>query len=101
MSYSKCRPTYYNATSIQGQLLNTFVSAHDLTCGCDHPIEHIIWTTATKGKPTRFTDEEKKKLKECLGFGEDPTIKEEETTGLDTGDLEKLFAHDDDEEDTG
>lgn len=100
MSFSKQRPTYYNSTSIQQQMLNTFVSVHDLTCGCDHPIEHILWTTATKGKPTGFTEEEKSTLKKCLGFGENLTIKEEEETGIEDGDLDRLFAEDD-TEDTG
>lgn len=75
------------------------MNAHDLACGCDHPIEHIIYTTATKGRPSNFTDAEKATLKKCLGITDDPIIKEEET-GIDAGDLDRLFAEDA-EEDSG
>lgn len=93
MSYSKQRPTYYNSTAKDQQLINCMVGQHDLVCGCEEPTAHLAFLLITKAKPTNFTPEEKQQLKKCLDIGEDPTIKEDIDT-VDFGDLEKLFEED-------
>ncbi len=98
MSYSKQKPSYYSNRGKDLQLINVLHGAHDLTCGCNTPGEHLIWLLSTVQRPKNFSPEEKDQIKECLGIGEDHTTVED--TGFDQGDLEKLF-QEDDEEDTG
>ncbi len=91
--------TYLTKNAQQKQLLNTLVGNHDLICCCDEPLKHIFVLIAEKAKPTNFTEQQKKLIKQCLGE-EDTAGDQEDHTGfdIDSGDLEKLFADDDGEE---
>ncbi len=63
---SRFQHTYLTKNGLQGQLLNTLVGNHDLICKCDEALTHIFLLIAEKAKPTHFTDQEKKLLKDAL-----------------------------------
>ncbi len=96
MSYSKLQTPQYTSAALNLQLINSLHNNHDLCCGCQNPSEHLLFLLATKVKPTNFTKEEKKQIQKCLGFGDGRTT-EDEDTGLEPGDLEKLFAIEDED----
>lgn len=80
------------------QLVNAFITSHDLVCHCKNPGYHSL-LIATEQIGKELTPKEKTQIKQCLG--------EEDTTGdgaegdLGYGDLDKLFAEDFTEEDAG
>lgn len=96
MSFSKQKPTYYNSKGIQGQLLNSIISNHDLCCGCDTPGNHLFYLLTDTIQPSKFTPEELQKIKKCLGCGEPliTTTGPADDDGLLEGDLDALFADD-------
>lgn len=77
------------------QLVNAFVSSHDLTCHCKNPAYHCLWIL-TKQLSKELLPEEKNQIKQCLG--EDHTTTVEDTTGLATEDLEEIFGQDAEED---
>lgn len=91
MSYSK--PCAYNKKALNLQIVNTYVAVHDLNCGCNEPLQHII----------RQIEDQEPTVKTCrttTAAGDAPTT----TDGIDDfgGDeLERLFAEDDEKDITG
>lgn len=84
---SRFIPTKYNKKQLQLQWINDMVHGHDLLCGCEGPLEHIILEITNQEKNLRFTDKEKQQLKKCL-FGDDTTTADEE---IGDADLAALF----------
>lgn len=82
----------YGKNAMKNQLLNTIVGNHDLVCSCESPLKHITNIIFEKAPPSNFTEEEKKKIKKCLG--EEPTtdLIATEDDGFGPGDLDQLFA---------
>lgn len=78
------------------QLINTFVGNHDLICQCHNPAVHCLNILIDQLKP-ELQPQEIKQIKQCLGDA--PTTPEEDDTGIDGVDLEKLFGNQ--EEDDG
>ncbi len=84
-------PPKCNKKEQQLQMINGAVHMHDMGCGCDSPLEHLTLSIFNQEKNLRFTDEEKKFLRKCLGSTEETTIAEDH---FGEGDLEDLFAED-------
>lgn len=72
------------------------VGTHDLLCECYNPLFHSAKIILKQLAP-EITDQERQQLQECLGTKD--TTKEEDATGIDIGDLEKLFEEDDGDDD--
>lgn len=86
-----------NNKALQLQLINSFISSHDIACSCSNPGFHTLLITATKiGK--ELTKEEKNQIIQCLG---DTTTTPEEEEEPDLGDLDALFAENGGEDDEG
>lgn len=84
------------------QQINTYVATHDLNCGCDNPLKHIILQIAEQEPGLQFDKEEQNQIKKWLTtgeHGENPGGKDDDD-GFGEGELERLFAEDD-TEDTG
>ncbi len=98
MSYSKLKPTYYNSNGLQQQLKNTLFGNHDLCCGCDTPGNHLFYLLKDTIHPSKFSTTEINEIKKCLGIGETTktTTTEDAEEGFQDGDLEALFAEEDD-----
>ncbi len=79
------KPTNYSKNGLNNQILNTYVNIHDLNCGCDNALKHIVLQILEK----------EPEIKKCL-----TTTTTGETTGdgeedvLGEGDLERFFAED-------
>lgn len=81
------------------QLVNAFVSCHDLSCNCNEPAFHSL-LVLTKTLAPELSEKNKQQLIACLGSTTTAaTATEEEDLGIE--DLEKLFAEDGTEEETG
>lgn len=79
-----------NNKSLQLQLVNSFISSHDIACDCQNPGFHTLLIAATKiGK--ELNKKEKDQIIQCLG---DTTTTPEEEDEPDLGDLDALFAED-------
>lgn len=91
MSLSK--PTKYSKKGLQLQIVNTYVNIHDLNCGCDEPLKHII----------KQIEEQEPTLKRCHTTTEtgENHGQEDFVDELGEGDLEALFAEPDGEDTTG
>lgn len=92
------QPNYSNRQK-QNVLINAFVHSHDLLCLCKEPAYHCLQILAKNLAPS-LNEKDKLQIQKCLGM--DTTDKEggeEDVPGLE--DLEKLFAEDPTEEDTG
>lgn len=90
MSLSK--PVKYSKNGLNLQIVNTYVNIHDLNCGCDTPLEHII----------RQIQQQEPSLK-CLTTGEtgENPGQEDGVDGLGEGELEALFADTEEKDTTG
>lgn len=103
-------PSGYTDYQKTTQWLNLCISAHDNICWCKHPWKHLMQGLLERGAEFDLTPKDKRLLQKCLISGEKDggNHKEEETTSttkeetgydIDTGDLERLFALEN--EDTG
>lgn len=95
MSYSKQQPSLYTTDRAKNnQLLNCIFGNHDLACGCQDPASHLTHLLIHNCKPTKFNKEETKEIQKWCGeLTEDGD--QEDTTGLEPGELDALFAEDD------
>lgn len=75
------QPVPYSENGLRNQIINCYISIHDLNCGCNEPLKHIIQQILEK-EPT---------LKECLGTTTGETTGNVEDI-LQDGDLERFFA---------
>lgn len=68
-------------------------------CGCDEPAEHLLLLLAKKSGFLKISKESLIKSTKCLTTGEDlsheTTGEDEDETGLEPGELDRLFAEDD------
>lgn len=78
----------FNDKKLQLQYINCIVGVHDLLCNCYSPAFHAA-SILLKQLAPELKKEEKQQLQQCLT--EETGTVEEETTGFDIGDLEKLF----------
>lgn len=80
----------YSKKQLNLQIVNTYVNIHDLNCGCNKPLEHIIEQITTQ--------EPSLKCLTTTGAGDGRTG-EEEDEPFGAEDLEALFAEPDTEKD--
>lgn len=86
------KPTYLQKNALHTQFLNSICNNHDLWCRCDDPLRHTFVLIAEKVKPTNFTEDQKKKIKKCLGEEDgDGAPDVDAFTTIDDGDLATLF----------
>lgn len=83
------KPTKYSKKALDIQILNTYTSVHDLNCGCERPLHHIV---------EQIFEKEPSIKKECLTTGEngDTPADDFDIDGLGPGELEALFAEGED-----
>lgn len=83
------KPTKYSKKALDIQILNTYTSVHDLNCGCDNPLFHIV---------QQIFEKEPEIKQKCLTTGENGDTREEDfdIDGLGPGELEALFAEPED-----
>lgn len=86
----------YNGKALEDQWINSIFTNHDLFCGCNKPIRHLLTILNRKGKAPK--PEPEIKNIECLITGEKDGDPEDEPFG--EGELELLFQEDGDEENT-
>lgn len=83
----------------QLQLVNGFVQQHDYLCCCKNPTFHCLQILTTQLAP-ELKESEKQQIQKCLTTTKETTTAAgEEDLGVE--DLEKLFATDLTEDDTG
>lgn len=87
------KPTPYTKKQLSTQILNAYTSIHDLNCGCNNPLLHIV---------EQIFEKEPTIKQQCLTSQEDGGDQETGTDidGFGPGELERLFAEDADA-DTG
>lgn len=97
------KPTKYGPDRRELHWLNLCVHSHDLMCGCDEPGDHLLLLLAKKSGYLQIKKEALQTATKCLTTGEEITYETtgegEDDTGLEPGELDRLFAEDDD--DTG
>lgn len=89
---NQLKPTLYKEKSLELQWLNNIFSSHDLCCGCNDPVLHLMILINKTGEAPK-PEEEIKNIK-CLLTGGKPTTVED--IDLSPGDLEELFKEEDD-----
>lgn len=89
MNYQK--PIKYSTKQQNVNHINLLVSLHDLKCGCDKPLQHLVFDILNQEpslkEDTKFTSE----LQQWLTTTKPGNIQEEDTDVIGSGDLEKLF----------
>ena len=104
------KPSGYTDYQKTTQWLNNCVSSHDLFCWCNDPWKHLMQGLLERGSEFDLSEKDKRLLQKCLITGKkdggnqeerETTTTTKEETGLDLeeGELEKLFAEEND--DTG
>lgn len=88
------RPTFYNNRGKHTQWINNICNSHDLLCGCETPIKHLILTIAEREEKIEVTTEEKRNILKCLSTTEDLTTKTGEDGDIDEIGLDAIFAED-------
>ncbi len=83
----------YSAKEQKINFVNGIVHLHDLTCGCDGPLEHTILNIVDQEKNLRFTPEEKTKIQKWLTDTTDAATTTQEDDYGDVN-LEDLFTED-------
>lgn len=76
------------------QMINVCCGAHDLVCDCDEPTKHIFLHIFSNQEPYKVTKFQKDNITKCLITEEEDGKDFAEETGIETGDLETLFAED-------
>lgn len=94
-------PSKYTTKQKNLQQINLHVAIHDLNCGCDNPLKHIIYQILEQEPSVNFTEEELQQLKKCHGTGSAGANHGDDDTGFGPGDLELLFAENPEEEKGG
>lgn len=92
----------YTKRELQLQWTNNIVQLHDLLCKCNKPLEHTIDNILHQEPNLRLEQSTKNLIEKCLTSGAADSITHEEDADIiGDGDLEKLFAEDFTEDDTG
>ncbi len=92
--------TQLNEKQTIQQLINTFCNTHDLVCDCDEPTKHIFLHIFSNGEPYQVTKKQKLEIEKCLITTDADGTDIVDDTGINPGDLERLFAEDDAGENT-
>lgn len=95
------QPTWYSKKQLTLQQVNTHVAIHDLNCGCNKPLQHIITTILEKEPSLKEDSDFVDTIKKCLTTEAHGGTPDDEEEGFGAGDLEKLFEKDFGEEETG
>lgn len=107
---STWKPPKYGVKAREQGWINNIIQTHDLWCGCNDPITHLVTTAIKKGGIFGFNKESAIQLLQCHSTqqdGDGDKDGEKEDCGpegnLDFGDLDRLFEEDTDfeEESTG
>ncbi len=77
----------YSEKALETQWMNTIFNTHDLICGCNDTIRHLVAILSTQGKQLCLPSTSTEDATTQTG-GEDPE------DILDEGDLDALFAED-------
>lgn len=93
--------TWYSKKQLALQQVNTHVAIHDLNCGCNKPLQHIITTILEKEPSLKEDKEFVDTIKTCLTSEAPGGTPGDEEENFGPGDLEKLFEEDFGEQDTG
>lgn len=97
------KPPIYGPRGLEKQWYNNIFHSHDLFCGCDSTIHHLLSLIASQTTPSDLpgTQELFKKCLPSTTTGITGTItatagekESEDDLGIDIGDLEKLFEED-------
>lgn len=90
--------TIYYGKALENQWRNNIFSSHDLMCGCNNPILHLLIILNREGNAPKPEEDIKNIL--CLITGEpDTKTGEPEEDVLKEGDLDILFKEDFGEDD--
>lgn len=84
--------TAYYGKALENQWMNTIFQTHDLCCGCNDTILHLLTILNRNGKAPK-PEKDIKNIK-CLITGEGKEDSEEDVFG--PGELEELFKEEDD-----
>lgn len=80
------QPALYKGKALENQWINLTISAHDLFCGCTKPLQHLQSILPKQ---------------ECHSSDQEDTTEKNTThgdvTGLEPGELEQLFAENDED----
>lgn len=99
MSYQQ--PCKYSKNQLNLQQVNTYVQIHDLNCGCETPLQHIIFQILQQEPSLKEDKNFKENLEKCLSTGTGGTDPTGDIDDIGDGDLERLFAENFGEEDAG
>lgn len=99
MSYSWRKPSF-SVRQLENHWMGVIFSSHDLWCHCDDVNLHYL-QILNKNSNCIKPPEEIKNIK-CLLTGDPGAAKDGDAeTGLEPGELDRLFAEGEDEKDTG
>ena len=94
------KPPVYDVRGRETQWINNTIQAHDIFCGCNEPGNHLLLALAERSAQQNISKDTLQTATKCLSggdhTGEEPTGQDEEDGGFGIGDLEKLFAEDED-----
>ncbi|AXQ65996.1 MAG: hypothetical protein [Anelloviridae sp.] len=77
----------YNKKQLENNWINNTIHSHDLFCGCDNPLKHLEYLLKKETCPH---------LTDAATSTETGGTKENEENTFDEGDLESLFATEND-----
>lgn len=108
MSSSFYKKTEYTPREQETAWLNIVNATHDMFCFCNTPWNHLLQSVLQRGSTFELDPKSIRLMQKCLISGkedggnpekEETTTNTKEETGfdIDAGDLEKLFALDDEE----
>lgn len=76
------QPTFYNGRQQETNWINFNIHFHDSFCGCPEPLNHLRYLLNQQYRPTN----------DAGTSTEIGGIQEKDEIGIDDGDLERLFA---------
>lgn len=94
-------PAPYSTKQKNLQEVNLHVAIHDMRCGCNNPLKHIIFQLLEQEPSINFTPQEIQQLQTCHGTGTATEGPGDDETGFGPGDLEQLFAEEKEEDAAG
>lgn len=89
MNYQK--PIKYSTKQQNVNHINLLVGLHDLKCGCEQPLQHIIFDILQQEPSLKQDKKFTSELQKWLTTTEPGDNQEEDTDVIGNGDLEKLF----------
>lgn len=99
------KPSQYGVRAKETHWLNFTIAGHDLWCGCDTPLLHLLKAANERGGIFGLPQQQLEKLIKCLSSTEatgdhgdtttEENTKDPEDDIINPGDLEKLFEEED------